>query len=639
MYSSNTSDVIDTYQDVQLKSENRYESLLSSAIDAYAELYRGSHCEAELLKHLRSLITVCGSVPRNHRIFDLAKSLQSLVLTDMGEFKKAALVAQQGINHKLNSSQCWHALGHAQMADGEFTSAIKAFSKAIAIDPNALTYRSSLAQCRLRHGNTLEAFNLYRSLLSLAPNNSHIRSQLVISMQYIRAHQYNDELEKLLNLVLSWSDIDLSDLAPLVNNLLCHKYDINESTLITLTDEQRTHLLELVETDTLFHHCLNRVGIRTALFEQFVLMIRDACVINNALIGGQFFERTMSSVSEYQRLSGYLLAPHLANQDCIQSAFKQVDKELYHALSTMFVQAPLVFNQRHNELVAIDSVGQEVQMQYEQFPYPAWTKLSSNKRSSYLLALKRHSVTTASYLNNLTRPMRVMIAGCGTGKHALQVARDFSNINVFAADLSAASLTYAKEQAIHLGISNIQFTQLDLLQLTEQNPHFDIIECSGVIHHSNHPDRMLANLIKQLLPGGLIKLGMYSRLARAEITAFRRSHPEVTNVHDARALVLADPKQYPQIIKSPDFWHTSGVHDLLLNRYERQYNLLEIEQMLCLHNCEFLNFVGVADEHRKRVNAQFKCNNKSLLATWHEYESEHPTLFNSMYQMYIRPRR
>ena len=640
MHSTHTADVTATYDTAQLQSGSRYESLLSKAIASYSEVYNAAQSEADLQHHLNSIKNLCSAVPRKHRVFDLAKSLQALVLIDLGEPDNAQLVARQGIARRQDSSQCHHALGHVYLAQHRFTEAQSAFSEAISIAPDSLTYRTSLALCKLRQGNMLAAFNDYRALLSITPNNTHVRTQLVIAMQYIRASEYNHDLEKLLLVVFGWRDIDLEPVSYLANTLLCLKYDIAHDTTFMSLHRQNKCYLDTIEHDELFHTTLVQSGIRLPQFEQFVAYIRDSLVIaltcQHAISS---LQRTLHSISEYQRQSGYLLPPHLIPNELVHNSLDTLDTDVQQALTSMYVSAPIFFGQKQTSLVAIDDIGCQVQAQYESFPYPCWRRLTPQNRSSYYLALKQHGLRPPSYWRQLDRPLRVLIAGCGTGKHAIQVAKYFSNVQILALDLSATSLAYAREQAIRFGINNIQFTQLDLLELTEHNPHFDVIECSGVMHHSQHPDTMMGNLINQLLPDGVIKLGLYSRIARAQVSMFRTENPSVNDVHEARQIVLNDTERYDQIIASPDFWHTSGVHDLLLNRFERQYNLIEVQRLLCQHGCEFINFAGLANEHHRRVTDLFNQNQQTLLETWHQYESEHPQLFAGMYQMYIKPTR
>ena len=61
--------------------------------------------------------------------------------------------------------------------------------------------------------------------------------------------------------------------------------------------------------------------------------------------------------------------------------------------------------------------------------------------------------------------INVLVAGCGTGQHAITTATKYENSFVTAIDLSAQSLCYAKRKADEFEIKNIEFIQMDLLDL------------------------------------------------------------------------------------------------------------------------------------------------------------------------------
>merc|ERR1711964_346309 len=89
-----------------------------------------------------------------------------------------------------------------------------------------------------------------------------------------------------------------------------------------------------------------------------------------------------------------------------------------------------------------DKVSQAVRNQYEENPYPRWinTGLSDKSKTirQVLQAIKVHLNLDAQQLSN--KP-DILVAGCGTGQHALSTASRFVNCNVLAMDLSLSSLS------------------------------------------------------------------------------------------------------------------------------------------------------------------------------------------------------
>lgn len=49
-----------------------------------------------------------------------------------------------------------------------------------------------------------------------------------------------------------------------------------------------------------------------------------------------------------------------------------------------------------------------------------------------------------------------------------------------------------------------------LLDLPYQSDHFDLVVCSGVVHHTPDPDRSLAELFRVLKPGGVAYISLYT---------------------------------------------------------------------------------------------------------------------------------
>ena len=110
----------------------------------------------------------------------------------------------------------------------------------------------------------------------------------------------------------------------------------------------------------------------------------------------------------------------------------------------------------------------------------------------------------------------ILIAGCGTGIQIIEASK-YSNCEITAIDLSKASISYAKRKVDEYGLKNVNFIEMDILELELIGKRFDLIECSGVLHHMNDPIKGLSSLFNVLEPKGFLKLGLYSKYARAEI--------------------------------------------------------------------------------------------------------------------------
>jgi len=167
-----------------------------------------------------------------------------------------------------------------------------------------------------------------------------------------------------------------------------------------------------------------------------------------------------------------------------------------------------------------DKTSAAVRAQYEDNPYPRWTSVTvfQPRRVSEVLRQLFPHLTSCAFPDHAPE---MLIAGCGTGSHAIMSATRFANSRVLAIDLSRNSLSYAIRQANCLGIRNIEFAQADILELGSLYRTFDIIESVGVLHHMADPAQGLKILVDKLRPGGFMSLGFYSSTARRQVTKVR----------------------------------------------------------------------------------------------------------------------
>ncbi|HEX7883818.1 MAG TPA: class I SAM-dependent methyltransferase, partial [Afipia sp.] len=102
--------------------------------------------------------------------------------------------------------------------------------------------------------------------------------------------------------------------------------------------------------------------------------------------------------------------------------------------------------------------------------------------------------------------------GCGTGQMSLYIAR--ADRRVVALDLSREALTLGAAAARRYGTRQIDFVECDLARLPLRDAAFDVVYCSGVLHHTPNPRAAFASVAKAVKPGGHIVLGLYNRYAR-----------------------------------------------------------------------------------------------------------------------------
>lgn len=227
-----------------------------------------------------------------------------------------------------------------------------------------------------------------------------------------------------------------------------------------------------------------------------------------------------------------------------------------------------------------DATSRAVRAQYEEHPYPRWLRLSGVQKS----VLARHRAYDPAFAWPFRSPLQILVAGCGTGKRPLQVARENPDAEVLAVDLSAASLAYAQRMARELGIDNVRFVQADLLQLPAMGRQFHHIDCSGVLPCVHDQQAAWQALTDVLQPGGTLSLAVYSTVARLAVTHLRAriardGVPSTPSAMRAfRAQLLREPGSATFIDLAGDLFSLSMVRDLLFHVHEHQHTVAELEQ-------------------------------------------------------------
>jgi tetratricopeptide (TPR) repeat protein/SAM-dependent methyltransferase len=296
-------------------------------------------------------------------------------------------------------------------------------------------------------------------------------------------------------------------------------------------------------------------------------------------------------------------------------------------------------------LTAIDNeVSREVRQQYEENPYPRWTKADPPPQPLPFDQYLRRKLPAAVFQNLGRTHIDILIAGCGTGQHPIEAAQTFAGANVLAVDLSLTSLAYAKRKTRELGRSNIEYGQADILKLGTLGRSFDLIESSGVLHHLGDPLAGWRVLVSLLRPGGFMTIGLYSEIARASVVtvrdfiAERGYRPTVEDIRQCRQEVIARDEggRFRGITTSVDFFSISGCRDLLFHAEEHRLTIPQIADFIANNG---LTFVGFNLEHltSQQYLAKFPHDTAMTdLASWDAFEREQPATFAGMYQFWVQ---
>jgi 2-polyprenyl-3-methyl-5-hydroxy-6-metoxy-1,4-benzoquinol methylase len=290
-----------------------------------------------------------------------------------------------------------------------------------------------------------------------------------------------------------------------------------------------------------------------------------------------------------------------------------------------------------------DAISEQVAAQYEQNPYPRWTSLQVEPgfRRGHL-----HEYFESAQLGFLDAPFQVMVAGCATGRQAIRCGIGYGRLaSVLAIDLSRASLAFAARKATELGTDNIEFLQADIIDLAGLNRQFDIVECTGVLHHMADPMAGWHILTQLMKPGGLMYVGLYSQIARRtvshcreEIAAralaavpddIRRYRRELLQRYGPERIWLRE--QYFPFCR--DFFTLSNCRDLLFHVNEHQFTIPQIKAALDDLSLEFHGFI-VPPLPGDRLWSRFPAPED--IDAWWSFEQRNSETFCQMYEFWCR---
>jgi len=295
----------------------------------------------------------------------------------------------------------------------------------------------------------------------------------------------------------------------------------------------------------------------------------------------------------------------------------------------------------------VGQVSEAVRRQYEANPYPRWLRLGRDIAPSSVAVFLRSSFPDADLDGISDAPARILVAGCGTGRHPIGTAQRFPDSSVLAVDLSLTSLAYALRKTRELGIANIEYRQADILTLGSLAERFDVIDCTGVLHHLAEPVAGWRILCSLLRPGGVMRIGLYSELARRHVVRAREFiaaggyPPTPEGIRACRAAILARPEDalLARVARGEDFYSLSACRDLIFHVQEQRFTLPQIAGLLADLDLQFVGFEWPDAGTTARYRARFPEDRAlSALDNWHRFETERPDTFVLMYQFWARKR-
>ncbi len=614
---------------------------------------------------------------------------------NLGQLEDAVASYQQALAIQPGYTEAYNNLGNALGGLGRLDEAVASFGKALSIDPECAMAHNNLGNT-LKDLNQLdEAFRCHQRAVALDPENEMLWAGLATSLETISFSAVDDDLWPVLQQLLQMPTVRPANITrPLISAIRQHKIFTNvieslgsgkskEPVVYAELAQQLSEiplLLAIMALCPLHDREIERIFtlLRRAMIAEtiagkidkkcppFSTALALQCFTNEYVFTETGEEKTsvehleqqiaalienkgeipsglIATLAAYRPLYQYAWAQTLASQDWTDDIKQVIERQI--------LEPHQEHRQRPNipRLTTIENtVSQSVREQYEENPYPRWIKTDVKDKGRDIATTLRAPPLLFD-LKDYVSPQQpqILIAGCGTGQHVVNTNSRFSNARILAVDLSLSSLSYATRKTAELGLTNIEFVQGDIMELASIGRQFDLIECSGVLHHLGDPLAGWRVLVDLLRPDGLMKIALYSELARQDIVQARSLIAEKaydTSPEDIRqcrqdiiAMAEGGDSRMARLSKSRDFFSLSDCRDLIFHVQEHRFTIPQIKQALKTLNLEFLGF----EMHNQSALWKFKAANPARraltsLTKWHEFELEHPHTFRAMYQFWCR---
>ena len=608
------------------------------------------------------------------------------VYIDINEYQKAIEVMNSALSIRSDFAEGYNTLGLALYKSGDIDRSIINFQKAIKLKNNLFSAHNNLGISYKEKNEIESAFESFAKAIKINPSSIEPLHNLASIINDVHFNTNRPDLYEILIMILeknncinpndiSKSIINLLKLDPLFKNILNNYFSIkNETSLQNLISnfEKYPLFLKLISVSLVCDLDIEKIlqdlrsSILSSIFNlkstshllnfQSALALhcftneyiyspslkedKDLNYLENEIkkqiaIGKQPEPHFLLCIASYKSLNQYDWSPSIINNSSLKEVFKRQIQE-----PDTEKRLELTIN---NSQIITEKGSKIVRQQYEENPYPRW--INSNF-TLFPLSIAEVIAETKIKLDNLSitkiNNPKILVAGCGTGRDALHAATRYKNSSVLAIDLSISSLKYAKRKSEELGINNIEYIQLDILDLKKLNRKFDIIICAGVLHHMNDPLKGWSVLTSCLNNGGLCFIGLYSNLASKEIIGLRNEISEKgikysnAEIKSYRALLSRSiGEQNKWLTHLQDFYSTSMFRDLLFHAQEKQFSLEEIKKLIMDLGLVFCGF-----EDSGILNL-FKKDNKSScdlynLDKWHLFETNNPHIFRGMYQFWCQ---
>lgn len=189
----------------------------------------------------------------------------------------------------------------------------------------------------------------------------------------------------------------------------------------------------------------------------------------------------------------------------------------------------------------------------------------------------------------------VLVAGCGTWQSA-KFALTHPSARVTAIDVSPTSLQHTEALKQKYDLANLSVRQLAIENAAELDQQFDMIVCTGVLHHLVDPDAGLRALGSLLKPDGAMYLMVYAPYGRTGVHMLQEycrrlgvgTSPQ--EIKDLTMVLRGLPQHHPLISMfrgARESLEADALVDALLNPRDRTYSVPQLYDFVERNDLQF----------------------------------------------------
>jgi SAM-dependent methyltransferase len=180
--------------------------------------------------------------------------------------------------------------------------------------------------------------------------------------------------------------------------------------------------------------------------------------------------------------------------------------------------------------------------------------------------------------------LNVLIAGCGTWQ-AAKYAICHPAARVVGIDVSSTSLEHTERLKQTYDLANLEARQLAVENVAELDQRYDLIICTGVLHHLVDPDAGLRALRSVLKPDGAMNLMVYAPYGRDGVYMMQEYCRRLgvgtsqEEIRDLMMVLRSLPEHHPLLATqggSREFPNADALADAVLNPRDRSYSVSQL---------------------------------------------------------------